>query len=305
MFDMNDFRLNGLLPAVFTPFDKNGEVNYLAIPAYAEKLVNDGAVGVFVCGSTGECVSMTMDERIKVIQAWVRAIDHRIKVVTHVGGTCQKDCIELARKSAEAGADAVAAVGPYYFRPADVDDLVEFYRPMAQAAGELPFYSYHIPSITGIKLSMVDFLRKGSKRIPNLNGLKFTHTDFKEMAECISLENGRFDILNGFDEMLLSSLAVGAKGAVGSTYNYSLSTYLNIIHCFEKGDMAGARRWQMKSIDIVNVIIRHGGGVRGGKAVMKAIGLDCGDCRPPFAPFTDEEIAAVRKELEAIGFNVQ
>jgi N-acetylneuraminate lyase len=297
---MNDFRLNGLLPAVFTPFDKDGEVNYSIIPEYADKLVSDGAIGVFVSGSTGECVSMTMEEKVGVIKAWVKAVGHRIKVVAHVGGTCQKDCIELARQSAEAGADAVAAVGPFYFRPARVEDLIEFYRPVAEAANGLPFYSYHIPVITGIKLSMVDFLKKGSKVIPNLNGVKYTHTDFMEMAECIALEDGRFDILNGYDEMLLSALAVGAKGGVGSTYNYAMSTYLNIMHCFEDGDMAGARKWQLKSIDIVNVIVRHGGGIRGGKAIMKALGMDCGNCRPPFAPFSEEEIENVNREIEEI-----
>lgn len=297
------FKLSGLIPAVFTPFDKNGNVNYEVISAYSEKLINDGAFGVFVCGSTGESVSMTIDERKKVLEAWYSAVNHRIKVIAHVGGTCQRDCVELAKHAGELGVDAVGAIGPFYFKPAKVEDLVEFYRPIAKAAGDIPFYSYHMPSVTGINLSMKDFLIKGSKVIPNLNGIKFTSNNFMEMMECINLEGGRFDILNGFDEMLICGLAVGAKGGVGSTYNYSLKVYKDLMTAFEKGDIKKARECQKKSIDVVNVIIRHGGGIRGGKAIMKAADLDCGDCRYPFAPFSDAEIKQVKEELKAIGYH--
>jgi N-acetylneuraminate lyase len=233
---MKDFRLAGLLPAVFTPFKENGEINFSIIPEYAERLISEGAFGVFVCGSTGECVSMTLEERERVMDAWAEAVNHRIKIVAHVGGTCQKECAEMAAHAASIGADAVAAVGPYYFRPASVEDLIGFYKPIADAAANIPFYSYHMPSVTGIKLNMADFLRKGIESIPNLNGIKFTHNDFMEMAECIALDNGRFDILNGYDEMLLCGLAVGARGGVGSTYNYALNVYLNLMDCFFQGE---------------------------------------------------------------------
>jgi len=101
---------------------------------------------------------------------------------------------------------------------------VAFYKPIAAACAPLPFYAYHIPSMTGINLPMIDFLKNGSKEIPNLNGIKFTSNNFMEMIECIRFDGGRFDILNGFDEMLLCGMAVGARGGVGSTYNYSLRT---------------------------------------------------------------------------------
>ena len=94
-----------------------------------------------------------------------------------------------------------------------------------------------MPSVTGINLPMKEFLEKGSSEIPNLNGIKFTSNNFMEMLECIRLEDGRFDILNGFDEMLLCGMAVGARGGVGSTYNYSLPTYRNLYDAF----LAGAR----------------------------------------------------------------
>ena len=295
-------KLSGLTPAVFTPFDKTGAINLAQIQPYADKLVTDGADGVFVCGSTGECTSMTIAERKSVLEAWVNATSGRMRVIAHVGGTCQADCIELARHAAGLGVDAVGAIAPFYFKPASVGELVAFYKPIAAAIAPIPFYSYHMPSVTGINLPMKEFLEKGSREIPNLNGIKFTSNNFMEMLECIRLEDGRFDILNGFDEMLLCGMAVGAREGVGSTYNYSLPTYRNLYDAFLAGDIERARSFQQESADIVHIIIRHGGGVRGGKAIMNHLGIDCGDCRLPFAPYTESEMRQLSEELDRIGF---
>ena len=295
-------KLSGLIPAVFTPFDKTGAINLSQIQPYADKLVADGADGVFVCGSTGECTSMTVAERKSVLEAWVKAAAGRMRVIAHVGGTCQADCIELARHAAGQGVDAVGAIAPFYFKPASVEELVDFYKPIAAAVAPIPFYTYHMPSVTGVNLPMKEFLEKGSREIPNLNGIKFTSNNFMEMLDCIRLEDGRFDILNGFDEMLLCGMAVGARGGVGSTYNYSLSTYRKLYDAFLAGDIERARVFQQESVDIVHVIIRHGGGVRGGKAIMNHLGIDCGDCRLPFAPYTESEMRRLGEELDRIGF---
>ncbi len=295
-------RLTGLIPAVFTPFDEKGAVNFERIRPYADKLVADGADGVFVCGSTGECTSMTIDERKRVLEAWIAAAEGRMRIIAHVGGICQTDCVELARHAAEQGVDAVGAIAPFYFKPATVEQLVDFYRPIAAAVAPIPFYMYHMPSVTGVNLPMKEFLEKGSKAMPNLAGIKFTANDFMEMLECIRLDDGRFDILNGFDEMLLCGLTVGACGGVGSTYNYTLKTYRGICDAFAAGDIEQARALQQEAVDIVRVIIRHGGGVRGGKAIMNHLGYACGDCRPPFAPYTETEMRQLSEELQAIGF---
>lgn len=300
--EMKRKKLEGLIPATFTPFDAEGRLNLSLVLPYADKLVADGALGVFVCGSTGECASMSVDERKRLLEAWAEALDGRIKLIAHIGDTCQMECVALARHAREVGVDAVGAIAPYYFKPAGVKELVDFFAPVAAALGDIPFYHYNMPSVTGINLSMVDFLKEGSKAMPNLAGIKFTHNNFMEMMECLRLDGGRFDILNGFDEMLLCGLSVGAKGGVGSTYNYALGIYRNILSAFAAGNMTLAQEWQMRSIDVVHVIVRHGGGVRGGKAIMKLVGLDCGNCRQPFAPYSSAEMEQIRSELDAIGF---
>lgn len=112
------FKLSGLIPAVFTPFDKTGAINFSQIQPYADKLIAEGAYGVFVCGSTGECTSMTVAERKSVLEAWTKAVAGRILIIAHVGGTCQADCIELARHAAGLGVDAVGTVARSTSNPA-------------------------------------------------------------------------------------------------------------------------------------------------------------------------------------------
>src|SRR5690606_14641888 len=120
----------------------------------AKRLVRDGVSGSFVCGTTGESLSLTLDERKAVAEAWRRSAGDRLKVIVHVGHTCQRDAAELARHAAQIGADAVAAMGPSFFRPPGVRELVDWCAGVAAAAGDLPFYYYHIPSMTGVSLPM-------------------------------------------------------------------------------------------------------------------------------------------------------
>lgn len=122
------------------------------------------------------------------------------------------------------------------------------------------------------------------------------------MGDCIQLDNGAFEVLHGFDETLISGLALGTIAGVGSTYNYLPHVYLSIMKAMKEGDLVPARVYQMQSIEVVKVIIKYGGGVRGGKAIMNLIGIDCGECRLPIAPLGKEEYDCLRKDLEKIGF---
>lgn len=298
----NDQRLEGMVAASFTPFDVTGKVNLSAIDKYADLMATSGMAGVFVCGTTGESHSLTTEERKAILVQWVKSANGRFKVIAHVGSNCQLEGMELARHAQEVGADAIAAMAPCFFKPATVKDLVAFFAPIAGSGPELPFYYYNMPSMTGVSLSVPAFLVEGKKVMPNLVGTKFTHNNLMEMGECLTLENGAFEVLHGYDEILIAGLAFGAVAGVGSTYNYLPTVYQGIFEAMKKGDMVTARQLQQKSIEIVEIIIKYGGGVRGGKAIMNLIGIECGICRLPITPFSDEEYNRLKEDLTEIGF---
>lgn len=295
-------RLEGMVAASFTPMEANGDVKLTAIDKYADLMAKSGVTGVFVCGTTGESASLTTEERKLILTQWLKSAKGRFKVIVHVGSNCQREAIELSKHAAQSGAAAIAAIAPSFFKPGSVDELIRFFSPIAAAASNLPFYYYNMPSMTGVDLSVVQFLKDGKKSIPNLAGTKFTHNNLMEMGACLSLNNGEFEVLHGYDEILICGLALGAVAGVGSTYNYIPKFYAGIFDAMKKNDLETARKLQQKSIQVVEIIIKYGGGVRGGKAIMNLIGINCGSCRSPISSFTDEEYASLRKDLEKIGF---
>ena len=293
-------KLSGLVAAPFTPMHSDGRINTDAIKPYADWLLKTGVQGVFVNGTTGEGVSMTIKERCEVTEAWIKASEGRLKVIVHVGTNCQADAAELAAHAQNSGAYAIASMAPNFFKPACVEDLIGWFKNVAAAAPELPFYYYNMPSMTGVSLPVDKFLVEGKKLIPNLAGVKFTHNNLMEMNQCLML--GDFEVLHGFDEILLCGLSLGAVSAVGSTYNYAGVVYNELLRAFADGNIAKARELQRYSVEIVKIIIKYGGGVRGGKAIMKLIGIDCGECRLPISRFSEQEYASLQEDLENIGF---
>lgn len=298
----NFSRLSGMIAATFTPMFENGDINLEEVKPYADHIASTSIEGVFVNGTTGEFSSLTTNERKKLLKTWVDAANGRFKVICHVGSNCQREAIELAAHAAECGAYGIGCIAPSFFKPATVEDIVGFFAPIAAAAPDLPFYYYNMPSMTGVSLPVDRILHLGKKTIPNFAGTKFTHNNLMEMGLCIDLDNGEFEVLHGYDEILIAGLSMGAKAGVGSTYNYIPAIYDGIFKSMEAEDMKTAREFQQKSIKTVEVIIKYGGGVRGGKAIMNLIGIKCGSCRPPISPVSDAEYADLLADLDTLGF---
>ena len=294
-------KIKGLIAAPFTPMKENGEINPELIPAYAKKLKTDAVKGVFICGTTGEGMLMTSDERKTVAEQWVKEQTEDFKVIVHVGTTSAKQSKDLANHAQKAGAYAVGTMGPVFLKPTRVEELVGFCAEVAAGAPELPFYYYHIPSVSGIQLPMDEFIRKVSVQVPNFAGLKFTHNNFMEMKLCMDIDNGKWDILHGFDELLLAGLAFGAQGAVGSTYNFMAPLYNGIIRDFENGNIKAARQKQALTIKVVNILNKYGGPITAGKALMKQAGVDCGPCRLPLQNLKEPNYKNFTMEIESIG----
>jgi len=295
-------KIKGLIAPVFTPMNDNGDVDTEIIPHYAKDLKSKGLAGIFVSGSSGEGVLLTTEERKIITEAWAPYASDEFKFIVHVGSTSYKDSQELAAHAQNNGAWAISSMGPTFLQPKTIEDLVEFCRQIASSAPEIPFYYYHIPIRTLVDVSMVEFLKEGIKVIPNLAGIKFTDSNFSEMQQCIALDNGRFDITHGLDDILLCGLSIGIQGAIGTSYNFIPALYLDIIKSFNDGEIQTAMKLQQISVNIFKIIAKYRGGIVAGKAISKMVGIDCGPCRSPLRSLSSQEYDNLEKELEQVDF---
>ena len=296
-------RIKGLINAPFTPFDTNGEVNLEPIERYSTLLSKNGLKGVFINGSSGEGYMLTTEERMLVAQKWVSVAPKDFKVIVHVGSCCVKDSKKLAAHAEKIGAWGIGAMAPPFPKIARIEELTLYCEEIAAAAPSLPFYYYHIPVFNGAFLPMIDLLKSVEDRIPNFAGIKYTYESLYEYNQCRLYKDGKFEMLHGQDETILSSLVMGgAQGGIGGTTNYNGRELNEIIECYKNGDISGATEHQNFAQAVINVICNYRGNIVGGKRIMKLIGLDLGKNRTPFRNMTDQEELAMKAELEAINF---
>uniref|UniRef100_A0A2K5WFP8 N-acetylneuraminate lyase n=1 Tax=Macaca fascicularis TaxID=9541 RepID=A0A2K5WFP8_MACFA len=211
-------KLQGLVAATITPMTENGEINFSVIGQYVDYLVKEqGVKNIFVNGTTGEGLSLSISERRKVAEEWVtKGKDKLDQVVIHVGALSLKESQELAQHAAEIGADGIAVIAPFFLKPWTKDILINFLKEVAAAAPALPFYYYHIPALTGVKIRAEELLDGIQDKIPTFQGLKFSDTDLLDFGQCVDQNRQQqFAFLFGVDEQLLSALVMGATGAVG------------------------------------------------------------------------------------------
>ncbi len=291
----------GLIAAVFTPMHKDGSLDPAQIPRIVDHLIRTQISGLYVCGSTGEGPSLSSEERRDTAAAYIEAVAGKLPVIVQVGHNSLTEAHALASHAEAVGADAISALPPWYFKFDSLETLIDCLSEISSAAPNLPFFYYHIPLLTGMDFDMVEFLRLGSKRLPNLAGIKYSNSNIDEYTECLKFENERFNILFGRDELLLSALSAGAKGAVGSTYNFAGPLYQRIITAFEQDNLSEAKKYQELSVEMIRILFNYGGQAAF-KAVMKLIGLDCRPNRLPLETLRPEQLQAMKEELESIGF---
>jgi N-acetylneuraminate lyase len=301
---MNFKNFEGLVAAPFTPMDKNGNLNLDLIPEYYSFLEKNGVAGAFINGSTGEGVSLTQKEKQLQVVKWSECYKAggKVRIINLVGGTSYRECIENAIFSFEAGLSAIAIVAPYYFKPVDNYQLSEFVAKVGESVPEMPVYFYHIPVLTGVNLSMVGFLEKISGMLPNFVGIKYTHDDFMDFLSCLKFDGGRYNMLWGTDQCMLSALVLGCRGAIGSTYNYASPLYLALIEAFDKGNIVEARNLQQLSVEIVSLLVKYGG-IATGKAFMRYVGFNCGKFRSPVKNMTDKMFENFVKDVKDLGID--
>lgn len=290
---------HGLVAATHTPFDANGDLNLAVVEAQAAGLVRDGVIAAFVGGTTGECSSLTVEERLRLAERWRDVVKgSNLGLVVHVGANCIADAKALAAHAHSLGAVAISALSPSYFKPASVDLLVSCCAEIAAAAPGTPFYYYEIPSLTGVTHATAEFLRLAAPLIPTLAGVKVSNPDLVAYQLSLAEAAGRFDLPWGTDECLLAAMAVGAKGGVGSTYNFAAPLYRRMFDAARRNDTDAARAEQLRSVRLVQTLAKRGF-FASAKAMMTMRGIDVGPPRLPFGRLTPGQFEELRDELRA------
>uniref|UniRef100_A0A9L0T3H6 N-acetylneuraminate lyase n=1 Tax=Equus caballus TaxID=9796 RepID=A0A9L0T3H6_HORSE len=286
-------KLQGLVAATITPMTEHGEINFSVIGQYVDYLVKEqGVKNIFVNGTTGEGLSLSISERRRVAEEWVTKGRNKLdQVVIHVGALSLKESQELAQHAAEIGADGIAVIAPFFLKPWNKDVLINFLKEVAAAAPALPFYYYHIPALTGVKIRAEEVLDGIQEKIPTFQGLKFSDTDLLDFGQCVDQNRQRqFAFLFGVDEQLLSALVMGATGAVGSP---------------RPSEAESRNRFCIQRF--INFVVKLGFGVSQTKAIMTLVsGIPMGPPRLPLQKasreFTDNAEAKLRS-LDFLSFN--
>ena len=293
-------KLTGLIAAPHTPFDSSNNVNYEEIDKIAKHLIKDGVKGIYVCGTTGEGIHCSVAERKAIAERWVSASENQLDIILHTGALSIVDTLELTRHAETLDILATSVIGPCFFKPGSVAALVEYCATVAAAAPSKGFYYYH-SGMSGVNLNMEEFLIQADKRIPNLSGLKFNSGDLYEYQRCLRVCDGKFDIPFGVDEFLPGALAVGAKSAVGSTYNYAAPHFYAIIDAFNRGDHDAVFNKMTNVMGLIQVLVEFGG-VAAGKVAMGLHDINAGDPRLPLMPLSTEQKALVMDNMRAANF---
>ena len=292
-------RIEGFVAAIFTPFQADGSLDLEGVEGMAEHLENNGVRAAFIGGTTGESSSLTLEERLGLTKKWSEVVrGTKLGLMVHVGSNCLADSRTLAVQAQELGAMAISAVAPSYFKPQALSDLIDCSASIAAAAPGLPFYHYDIPMLTGVNHSMAAFLEQAPAKIPNLAGIKYSNPDLVTLQECLAQSD--FDVLWGMDEALLAAMALGVRGAVGSTYNFIAPIFHKLVACFEKGDLVAARAEQIKAVKFVRALSRRGY-FASAKVLLDLMELKGGDPRLPHKSLSPTEKAELVVEIRAMG----
>ena len=286
-------RIHGLVAATLTAFNATGGLDLGVVPKQAAYLKSTGVNWTFVAGTTGESLSLSVSERKALYKAWV---DAGSNVIAHAGAESVVDARELAAHAEKVGAKAVGVMAPTFFKPASPDALAAMVAAVCAAAPTLPCYYYHIPSMTGIKVDMYDFVKAIEPLSPSFAGLKwtgmFTGNGLRGAQRVLNYKKGKYKVLSGREGTFLASLAVGIDGFVGSQYNFAGDLFNTLQEKYEKGGgvtpstQTELRGLQSSAIDLIHAWLdaTPPGGHNGMKYFMKLAGVDVGDARLPTLP---------------------
>ena len=300
---MNIEKYQGIFCAFYACYDRDGKVSAERTRALATYLLDKGVYGLYVGGSSGECIYQSVEERKLILENVMKAVGGKMRIIAHVACNNTADSQELARHAESLGVDAIASIPPIYFHLPD-HAIAKYWNDISAAAPHTDFFIYNIPQLAGVALN-VDLLRE-MKKNPRLAGVKNSSMPTQDIQMWKDEGGPDFAVMNGPDEQLVSGLAMGATGGIGGTYASMPELFLKLRELTLQGDLKTAASLQN---DINRIIYKMCSGHGNLYAIMKAVivkqgGPDCGSVRAPLAemiesdkPIVDEAYSMIKDAI--------
>jgi N-acetylneuraminate lyase len=284
-------KLGGILSALVTPYREDGRLNEAMVPRLIEFQLQQGIDGFYVGGSTGEAFLQTAEERIHMLRLVADAVHGRKQLIAHVGAIGTGETVAIGKAAAEAGYQAISAIPPFYY-DFSREELMAHYIALADDV-PLPLVIYNFGGRTG-KLGPDDLLRLLDD--PRVIGIKHTSQDLYQL-ERFKRHRPDAAIFNGYDEMCLAGLAMGADGAIGTTYNFMGDLFVKIRSAYQAGRTDEALALQRRANQVIDALVEIGV-FPATKGILTLLGLDCGPCRAPFRRLNAEDWRRLERCLE-------
>ena len=294
---MKDFsKYQGIIPAFYACYDAEGAISPKAVRELTQYFIDKGVKGLYVGGSSGECIYQSKEERKVVLENVMAVAKGKLTIIAHVACNNTADSRELAAHAESLGVDAIASIPPIYFHLPD-HAVAKYWNDISDAAPNTDFVIYNIPQLAGVALSIP--LLKEMQKNPRVIGVKNSSMPVQDIQ--MWTDEGAI-VFNGPDEQLLSGLAAGAVGGIGGTYGAMPELFLKIRELFLAGEMEKAREIQNECCRIIYKLCSAKGNMYG---VIKAVlvkqgGPDCGGVRLPLAALEPGDEAVVEESAKMI-----
>jgi len=276
--------MRGIFTAPVTPFGANNKINEEALARLFEKNITEDVAGFFVGGSSGECFLLSIEERMQLFELAAKYKGNK-KIIAHVGAISTDEAIAYGQEAKRLGFDGIAATAPFYFKFSSAA-VADYYYDIAKEVG-MPVMVYNFPGNTGYEFDLGQEDIRAMFQSKDIWGVKHTNLNLYQM-ERIKHLNPELLIYNGFDEVLISGLAIGADGAIGSTFNVMYPHYQKIKEMFEELRIDEARKLQSRANNIMEAFCQVGL-IPAIKHILTLQGIDAGAPRRPFKPLSTEQ----------------
>ena len=291
MRDLEKYK--GIIPAFYACYEEDGSVSPERTRKFTRYLIGKGVKGLYVCGSSGECIYQSKEERKIILENVMQEAKGKIIVIAHVGCNNTADSMELAAHAQSVGADAIASIPPIYFHLPDYA-IAEYWNDISSAAPDTDFIIYNIPQLAGVALSMP--LYREMLKNPRVIGVKNSSMPVQDIQMFKDVRGDECVVFNGPDEQLVSGLAIGADGGIGGTYAAMPELYLKIKELTDIGDIRKARAIQNDANRIIYELCScHGNMYAVIKEILKAQGLNLGGVRKPLASVIEQDLPQIEK----------